>query len=176
LSYRAGRLANLLRTGDAPCEVDHGIIPRVDPELPFVDERAVEVAASAQATWDAVVAYASANARSSAAATGARVLGCRHLATSGSPAEVGATFPGWRVAESDPPATFAMEGEHRFSRYRLAFEVEELAPERVRLTAVTHAAFPGLSGSIYRGLVIGSRVHVLAVRRMLGAIERRAER
>ncbi len=42
--------------------------------------------------------------------------------------------------------------------------------------AESRAEFPGASGRVYRGLVIGTRGHVVAVRRLLQAIKRRAER
>jgi hypothetical protein len=41
--------------------------------------------------------------------------------------------------------------------------------------AETRAAFPGLQGRAYRALVIGTRGHVLAVRRLLRAVKARAE-
>jgi hypothetical protein len=39
--------------------------------------------------------------------------------------------------------------------------------------AETRAVFPGLKGRVYRALVIGTRLHVLAVRRVLGGVSRR---
>lgn len=83
---------------------------------------------------------------------------------------------GFRVVRAEAPHELALEGEHRFSRYALTFRVDDLGPGRSRVRAETRAAFPGLKGATYRALVIGTRVHVLAVRRMLGAIRRRAER
>jgi hypothetical protein len=143
--------------------------------LPYVDERAVEVGAGAAQAWDAVGAVMGRDAGSRAVAIGVRVLGCREREASGSPTETGGTFPGFRVAESARPSTLVYEGEHRFSRYRLAFHVDELGPGRARVRAETRAAFPGLVGAAYRAMVIGSRGHVVAVRRMLRAIRRRAE-
>ena len=66
----------------------------------------------------------------------------------------GATIPGFRVARSDPPREIALEGQHRFSRYRLTFEIAA----RIRL------AHPGgdprgvsrCSRAFYRALVVGS--------------------
>jgi len=46
----------------------------------------------------------------------------------------------------------------------------------VRVRAETRAEFPGLQGSVYRALVIGTRGHVLVTRRILAAVQRRAER
>ena len=46
---------------------------------------------------------------------------------------------------------------------------------RPRLHAETRAAFPGSAGRAYRLLVIGTGGHVVAVRRLLSGITRRAE-
>jgi hypothetical protein len=106
----------------------------------------------------------------------ARVLGCRDLKTTvEAPIEVGATIPGFHVSQAQSPSLLALEGAHRFSRYRLTFHIDELGPDRSRLRAETHAAFPGIHGKAYRTLVIGTRGHVVAVRRMLRAVKRRAE-
>ncbi len=67
-----------------------------------------------------------------------------------------------------------LEGRHRFSRYRLAFEIVPLGGGS-RLKAITHAAFPGLVGQAYRTLVIGTKGHVVATTRILRAVKRRAE-
>ena len=149
------------------------IIPGVT--LPFVDERSVEVGSDAAAAWDAVGQVMGGDAESRAVGVAVRLLGCREQSATGSPIEDGSTFPGWRVVEAERPSELAYEGEHRFARYRLAFHVDDLGPDRARVRAETRAAFPGAVGSAYRAMVIGSRGHVLAVRRMLGAIRRRAE-
>jgi hypothetical protein len=72
-------------------------------------------------------------------------------------------------------AELALEGEHRFSRYELTFRTDRLAQDRSRLRAETRADFPGPAGRVYRALVIGTRGHVVAVRRMLVATKRHAE-
>ncbi len=70
----------------------------------------------------------------------------------------------------------SLAGRHRFSRYVLDFRVEPDGDGGSVVTAVTYADFPGPRGAVYRTLVVGSRGHVLAVRRMLTGIRRRAER
>jgi hypothetical protein len=92
-------------------------------------------------------------------------------------AAAGTVTPGrfWRVARSERPSVVCFEGEHPFARYRLTFRVEERGRRSTLVTAETHAAFPGPHGTLYRLAVIGTRFHVLAVRRMLGGIRRRAE-
>ena len=79
-------------------------------------------------------------------------------------------MPGEELAER-----LTMAGHHRFSRYRLVFDLAETdlgsaAGGGTLLTATTLAAFPGPHGFIYRALVIGSRGHLVAVHRMLRAI------
>jgi hypothetical protein len=74
---------------------------------------------------------------------------------------------GFHVTESTAPSKLVLEGRHPFSRYALVFLVEPLDGGRTRVRAQTWAAFPGLHGRVYRLLVIGSGLHVLAVRRML---------
>ncbi len=85
------------------------------------------------------------------------------------------TLVGFHVARTDPPRELALEGRHRFSRYRLTFEIEPRgAGSRIR--AVTHAEFPGLRGRLYRALVVGSGGHRIMTRKVLRSIARRAER
>ncbi|WP_127481124.1 hypothetical protein [Nocardioides pantholopis] len=102
---------------------------------------------------------------------------------------------------TEPPAGFGIDepaegevslsGRHRFSDYRLVFAVDAVdgvdgtdgangangANEGgTTLTVLSYAAFPGLRGRIYRGLLLGTGGHVLAVRRMLADIGSRAAR
>jgi hypothetical protein len=105
----------------------------------------------------------------------ARLLGCEQTAVAGAPGEVGSTIPGFRVQQSDRPRRLELAGRHRFSNYELDFEIEDLGAGRSRLRAITRAEFPHLKGRLYRSLVIGTGGHVLATRRLLRAIARRAE-
>jgi hypothetical protein len=75
------------------------------------------------------------------------------------------------------PTLYALLGAHRFARYALVFCIESIDDgDRSLLRAETRAEFPGTKGRIYRALVIGTRGHVLVVRRLLSAVGRRAER
>ena len=114
------------------------------PELPFIDEHSIEVAASLEQVWEAV---------------------CEHSPRTG--------FPSRR---EQPGAALLLDGRHPFSRYRLGFHLDRLGPERTRLRARTEAAFPGPHGTVYKALVIGTRLHVLAVGRLLRQLKRAAER
>lgn len=148
-------------------------------ELPLIDEHTTVVDASPAATWDAVGAVVRGSFASRRTERFARALGCEPAVRSGGGDALvaGATLPGFAIVRAEPGAALVLEGRHRFSRYRLTFT---LAPvdegARCRVTAVTHAAFPGTRGRVYRTLVIGTRAHVLVTRRLLTAIRRRATR
>jgi hypothetical protein len=142
--------------------------------LPYVDEHSTVVNASPERTWRAAAAVLS-RSSSGLPSAFARALGCEESRASGEPGAAGSTVPGFRVARSASPSELALQGRHRFSRYALIFRVDPLDEGRSRVRAETRAEFPGLRGSVYRALVIGTRGHVLAVRRILGGIRRRAE-
>lgn len=144
--------------------------------LPFVDEHAVDVEAGATRTWEALLRAAERSFASGAAPPFARLLGCEDTAAGGPrPLVVGSTIPGFHVAVAEPDSELALVGRHRFSRYALTFRLEALGPDRTHLRAETRAEFPGLHGSAYRTLVIGTRGHVLLTRRLLDGVKRRAE-
>lgn len=145
-------------------------------ELPYIDEHSVEIAAAPKRTWEALLAVVPGSVSGSASGRFARAVGCEQIEASGEPGEVGATFPGFRVAGSDPPHELDLVGRHRFSRYRLTFRIDALAGGRSRLRAITHAEFPGLKGQLYKTAVIRSRAHVLVTRRMVRRVAGRAER
>jgi hypothetical protein len=145
--------------------------------LPYVDEHAAEVAASAQSTWEALLVVAEGSFAGGAAPRVARALGCADTASSGPrPLAVGATIPGFHVAVADPGSELALVGNHRFSAYALVFHLDRPQPQRTRIRAETRAEFPGLKGGAYRAMVIGTRGHVLVTRRLLAAVKARAER
>ena len=64
-----------------------------------------------------------------------------------------------------------LSGRHRFSRYALVLEIDPSGEQTV-LRARTFAAFPGPHGRVYRLLVISSRAHVVATRRILASIRK----
>jgi hypothetical protein len=131
--------------------------------LPYVDEHAVEVRAPRDRVWSALDDYVRTSIGISSRHPLALVLG---------------TTPrsGFAVADTVPGEYVALEGRHRFSVYRLVFDVAEGShPGTTVLRATTLAAFPGLHGRAYRLLVITSRAHVVATTGMLHAIHRAAE-
>jgi hypothetical protein len=144
--------------------------------LPHVDEHALVVGAGAETTWESLL-HVSEAIVSGAAPRYARLVGCADTAVSGPrPLQVGSAFPGFHVAVAEPASELALAGSHRFSDYALIFRLDRLDDDRTRVRAETRAVFPGLQGAVYRGLVIGTRLHVLATRRVLGGVKRRAER
>lgn len=145
--------------------------------LPHVDEHSLVIEAAPEATWEALLHVSEAVVSSSAAPRYTRLVGCADTSASGPrPLAEGSAFPGFHVAVADPPRELALAGSHRFSDYALVFRLDRLAGERTRLRAETRATFPGVKGAAYKGLVIGTRMHVLATRRVLGGVKRRAER
>lgn len=146
-------------------------------ELPWIDEHATEIAAPATVVWPALLRTVERMTAGGAAPRYARAVGCADTEPGGPrPLEVGSTFPGFHVAELVPERSLVLAGSHHFSDYALSFHLEPLGGVRTRLVAETRADFPGVKGRAYRALVIGTRMHVLVVRRLLGRVRRRVER
>jgi hypothetical protein len=144
---------------------------------PYVDELPTEIAADREVTWAALLRVVEGSFASDRRLGPARLLACEDIEPSGPrPLAQGSAFPGFHVETAEPPSRLGLAGRHRFSTYQLTFRLEEAGVGRTRLIAETRAAFPGLKGSIYRMLVIGTRMHVLLTRRLLAAIKRSAER
>jgi hypothetical protein len=142
-------------------------------ELPFVDEHAVEVDAAPERAWDAVIAVSRSHFGGGGARAFARLVGCDETDVEGAPGEKGSSVVGFRVETAQPPHELGLAGRHRFSEYRLTFLIDSLADDRSRVRVRTEARFPGPHGSAYRLLVIGTRAHVLVVRRLLDAVRQR---
>jgi hypothetical protein len=149
-----------------------------DPtELPWVDEHAQEISAPVSAVWPALLRTVERMTAGAAAPRYARAVGCADSENGGPrPLEVGSTLPGFHVAELIPERLLVLAGSHHFSDYALSFRLEPLGAVRTRVIAETRADFPGLKGRAYRALVIGTRMHVLAVRRVLRQVSRRVDR
>jgi hypothetical protein len=145
--------------------------------LPFVDEHSVEVGASPEATWEALLAVVEGLAGNLVGKQLVRGLRCQPSERKGEMGTIGSTVRGFIITRAVPPAVLALMGEHRFSRYALIFRiVEREGGGPLRLSAETRAEFPQRSGRAYRTLVIGSHAHVVATARILRAVRRRAER
>ena len=145
--------------------------------LPHVDEHALVVNAGRDTTWTALLRVVEGTVSAGAAPRVARILGCADTGATGPrPLAAGSAFPGFHVAAAVEPAELALAGSHRFSDYALIFHLDELGAGRTWVRAETRAEFPGLKGTAYKGLVIGTRLHVLVTRRLLAGVKRNAER
>lgn len=141
--------------------------------LPYVDEHAVIIEANRDVSWVALQDML----EFVAPARFTRVLGCADTAASGPrPMEEGSTVPGFHVVAADTPGELSLAGRHHFSDYALIFRLDEVSGGGTRLRAESRAVFPGFRGALYRMLLMGTGGHVLATRRMLAAVKRRAER
>ena len=146
-------------------------------ELPWVDEHATELDATPAVAWPALLRTVERITAGRAAPSYARAVGCADTEAGGPrPLEVGSTVPGFHVAEMTPERLLDLRGSHRFSDYALVFRLEPLGGVRTRLIAETRAEFPGLKGRAYRALVIGTRLHVVAIRRVQRGVAKRIER
>ncbi|HTK66000.1 MAG TPA: hypothetical protein VL595_26710 [Pseudonocardia sp.] len=146
--------------------------------LPHIDEHVRVVGAGQERTWSALLRYVSHSLGRPLPEPLVSAWGLEPPRRTGDwrRPETGATIPGFVVAEVEPPGLLTLRGRHRFSRYELRFAIEPVGPDRVKVRAGSSGEFPGALGRLYRGLVIGSRGHVLAVRHMLAQVAARAER
>ncbi|HEY2479690.1 MAG TPA: hypothetical protein VGI17_13300 [Solirubrobacterales bacterium] len=146
-------------------------------DLPWIDEHASELGATPGVVWPALLRTIEKMTDGAAAPRYARAVGCADTEAGGPrPLEVGSTVPGFHVAALSPERLLVLRGSHHFSDYALSFRLEPLGGARTRLVAETRAEFPGPKGRAYRALVIGTRLHVLATRRVLHGVARRVGR
>ncbi len=144
-------------------------------ELPYIDEHETVIVASAASVWSVLTDTLDQAFSRVGVASYSRIVGCADCSASGPrPLAEGSTIPGFRVGTVVPGSELVLVGRHRFSSYALIFRLEQLSPNRSRLRAESRAAFPGVAGSVYRLLVIGTGGHIVAVRHMLSSIKRRA--
>jgi hypothetical protein len=138
-------------------------------ELPYVDEHSVPVQAPAEAVWTALLRALRPGVVGGSSVL-ARILGCDPVeGTAEFAGRPGEAVPGFRVAEAEPGRRLVLRGRHRFADYALTFLLDG-----DRLRALTHAAFPGLSGSLYRAAIIGTGAHGVVTRAMLRRVTRGA--
>ncbi|WFE53743.1 hypothetical protein [Micromonospora sp. WMMD1155] len=145
--------------------------------LPHVDEHVTVITAEPDEAWPHLVHVVETTFDGPGMRAYARLVGTADPVASGPrPLAEGSTIPGFRVATAIPGRELTLRGSHRFSTYALVFRLERAGPGRSRLRAETRAVFPGLTGGLYRQLLLRSGGHMLGVRRMLAAVRRSAER
>jgi hypothetical protein len=130
-------------------------------ELPFVDEHSIRIPASRDDVWIALHRYVDSTMRAGAHSPLTLILGTQPRA-------------GFEIEREVPGELLGLAGRHRFSVYRLVFELVDAADDEIKLTARTYAKFPRLRGRVYRALVIGTRFHVLATKHILRSVRRGA--
>jgi hypothetical protein len=152
-------------------------VPSEAAELPHIDEHSIAIDTDPNVVWEALLRVVEGSFGSTSTSRVARLLGCADTDNSGPrPLAAGAAFPGFHVELAEQSRTLSLLGSHRYSSYALVFRLDEQVEGHTQLRAETRAEFPGIKGSVYRSLVIGTRGHVLVTRRLLAAIKRRAER
>jgi len=145
-------------------------------ELPYLDEHATAIAAGVDDVWPTLLGALDRAFSRPGATMYARAVGCADRTASGPrPLTKGSTIPGFRVVAAVPGRELVLEGSHRYSSYALIFRLDQVGTDRSQLRAESRAAFPSVAGGVYRLLVIGTRVHVGAVRGLLSAVRRGAE-
>ena len=143
------------------------------PSLPYIDTITVPVAAPPDVVWPVLLETFGAPLRAVPGRLGALLLGARPAPdTASAPGLEG--LRGFGVREVDAPRRLLLAGRHRFSDYTLRFGLAP-TPAGTELSAETHAAFPGVTGALYRAAVIRSHAHALLVGRILQRVRRRAE-
>jgi hypothetical protein len=145
--------------------------------LPYIDEHSIEIEATRERVWTALVSVLRTDLGGAAPRQLTRALGVVPSESRGdwrATPHAGDTLPGFEVEESRAPVRLRLRGRHRFSRYALVFELDEIGEHSCALRAQTWAEFPGPAGQAYRALVIGTRGHRLVVWRLLRNVARRA--
>ena len=135
---------------------------------PFIDEHRLTVTAPPDVVWDTLVRFLG-RWRGPAYRLGARLLGADPARSSRGDLEIGSTIPGFAVARVRAGELLVLQGTHRFSTYTLVFRLSG-ADGGTTISAVSAARFPGVRGRLYRAVVVGSGLHRVAVRAMLGRI------
>lgn len=130
------------------------------PPPRFIDEHRIAIGAPRDRVWTALREYCATSLMKERGGPLPFLLGTEPRA-------------GFAVSREVKGRRLDLAGEHRFSRYRLVFEIRDSeAEDGTELLARTFADFPGPHGFVYKTLVIGSRGHALTVRRMLQSISR----
>jgi hypothetical protein len=149
----------------------------IDSALPSIDVHEISVNVPPSVAWPAVIAVFERLTTRPAWRLYAKAVRCKpdRAIGDGSTVTVGDALPGFLVTRCGAPTEWAFEGEHLFSRYALTFRITPVESAHCRIAAHSCAEFPGVHGSMYRAMVIGSGGHENGVRRILRSIKTEAE-
>ncbi|WP_197034590.1 hypothetical protein [Glycomyces sp. NRRL B-16210] len=126
----------------------------------FIDEHRITIGAPRDRVWTALRDYCETTLMKDRGGPLPLLLGTEPRA-------------GFAVSREVRGRRLDLTGRHRFSRYRLVFEIRDSeAQDGTELIARTFADFPGPQGFVYKTLVIRTGGHALTVRRMLQSIGR----
>lgn len=142
---------------------------------PYIDEHSIHAEAAPEQVWRALVSVLRGYFGGTGPALLARLLGAAPSHRRGEwhgTIHAGDTLPGFAIAEMQAAQRLELRGEHRFSRYSLRFELASDGA-RCSLRARTRAEFPGVVGTAYSALVIGTGAHRVVVRRLLRDVANR---
>ncbi|HVT64773.1 MAG TPA: hypothetical protein VHD81_06450 [Mycobacteriales bacterium] len=129
--------------------------------LPLIDVHSVVADAAPEAVFDAVERRFAGWLSGRLGGALSRLWGCEPAGA-------------FEVVAEERPTLIVVAGKHRFSRYGIVFRINPTSTGST-LSAESHAEFPGLHGRAYKALVVDSRLHVIATRRLLGEIADSAE-
>ncbi|MEU7750600.1 hypothetical protein [Micromonospora sp. NPDC049171] len=144
--------------------------------LPHLDEHSTLIATDTDRAWPHLTDVVERSFSRPGMTGYARLVSAADPVTSGPrPLVTGSTLPGFRVTTAIPGRQLTLRGSHRFSTYALIFRLEPAGPGRSRLRAETCAVFPGLTGGLYRHILLASGGHAIGIRRMLATVRRKSE-
>ena len=145
--------------------------------LEHIDVHSVLVLAGVDTTWRALLDSLAARRHDRGWRAAVMAVGAVPALPGRGPLDtLGAELPGFEVCELEPPRLIALRGWHHFAAYRLRFRLEPDGAGRTRLSAESEAMFPGRAGAVYRRLILGTGLHVMATTGLLKRIRRLAER
>jgi hypothetical protein len=145
-------------------------------QLPRIDEHEIDVDAPADASWAALFPTLEKALGGKFAHRYIERLHAAETEAHGDLHHPGGTLPGFTVTRAIAPVMLALAGKHHFAQYAVVFKIDLLPGQRSRVRLETRAQFTGARGHLYRVGVLGTRLHVIVVSRVLRAVRRRAER
>jgi hypothetical protein len=144
-------------------------------KLPPIDEHYIDVDAPAEATYAALFPAIERAFAGKFAQGYCERVGATETKSGGDLHHPGGTLPGFTVTRAIAPVMLALAGKHQLAQYAVVFRIDLIPGQRSLVRLETRAEFIGAKGRVYKAGVLGTRLHVIAARRMLRAIKREAE-